>query len=924
MIRHSGNRDAAAWLLLLLVAAVSMPAGASDALRWHAGRLHADDEKSPAVREVVDLINRHDFDEALQRIGTSDMPDAQRGLLAMAVGGHLDMPFPDRALADARVYLERARGLADADAARRLLNRLDVYEALAGLVLPWAASSPGHVWIPTPNLLPARDAVLEDRTDDGLATLAKETGRPHHPLNLWYVTSHLSGRADRRADYERLLAEIDAALPRPADGLDRIQQSQLALRPLLETARAHDWAVMTVPPDALLYPRSMLEPMKTYYWWFRQMGSVRPMAKQGFEEIRDRIRPLFPDNVLVKIYSGQKVPWGADLRPDAAGAPKWAADQVELRRRADHVGAWWFTERQAPNGELGGGWEDDCESMRRFALTPILCGNPVIEAGMARLVDGIWSSGELVNGYDRVLKDIEHSCEMSGDSSIMIAVAYGDPLYVERMLETTRTTERLHTAVNAHGHRHYRSASLSATQVGDDGFDVLYAGRAMRPAAMLAWYSGLPKSVELVEGWARAWTEDAMRESDGKPAGVYPAVVRFSDERITGHSTWQEGLGGLYKWSAHDQDMVYGKVLLAWMTSGDDALLAPIRRQFEMWREHRRAPEKKPASGSPAWTRQAVSRSAPRFALWHRAVTGDSSYDDLVSGHSAFGKLLSGEPVGVMDGFHDRELNHMRFNLPMISSEVRGTDRIDLQTFTLTGPLSGSWVDLVQPPTFPVTWRVGADFAGVVQHADAASVRAIAYSFADAATRPTMRLWRLDPGRYELRVGADADADGRFDSDDVEKVPFERRHRLSEVAFDLPSRTQCLVQIVQLEKGEALPRRRPDLAVMPRDVTLDGAARAGRTVRGRVVVHNIGSADAMDLRVRVTARLQGSGSKRIADVAVASLACPSDLVAKTAEATFAWTPRAAGAHVLHVEVETDALEIHDGNNSAAVEVEVAR
>ena len=66
-----------------------------------------------------------------------------------------------------------------------------------------------------------------------------------------------------------------------------------------------------------------------------------------------QIKLKFPDNDLVKIYTGQKVPWGDDgLRPDDDQAPQWAVDQVELRRRADYVGEWWFTQRQQKNGEL--------------------------------------------------------------------------------------------------------------------------------------------------------------------------------------------------------------------------------------------------------------------------------------------------------------------------------------------------------------------------------------------------------------------------------------------------------------------------------------------------------------------------------------------------------------------------------------------
>ena len=653
------------------------------------------------------------------------------------------------------------------------------------------------------------------------------------------------------------------------------------------------------------------------------------MAKQGFEEIRDQIKPKFPDNDLVKIYTGQKIPWGdGGLRPDDDQAPQWAVDQVELRRRADYVGEWWFTQRQQKNGELGGGWEDDCESLRRFAVTPLLCGNETIESGIFRLIDGIWESGELINGYDRVLKDVEHSCEMAADSSILLALAYGDPLYVERMLETTRTTEQIHTAINDRGHRHYRSNLLSATEVREEGshsFDVLFAGRAMRPPAMLAWYTHLPRAVDLVVGWARGWNDAALRQADGKPAGVYPAVIRFPDAQLKGPRTWWEGLGGLYSWNTHDQDMVLGKVLGAYGLQQDETLLEAIRQQFTLARKHSNDSGENPEPGSVGWTAGQVRASAPRFSLWYRAVTGDPSFDDFSVAHSAYGRFVTDGDLRHLDQWHDRNLAEIRFNLPMITSEVRGTDRISMDHFSLVGPLSGSYVDLVQPPMYPVSWKVGEDFAGVVGSFDERRVKAWAYSFADQTTRCVIRLWRLEPGQYELRIGADPDQDGKVDEQHVTIVPFERRQRLTEVAFDLPSRDLQHLEVVQRRKGSDLPMHLPDLAVMPRDVQLDEDPVAGKPVAGCVVVHNIGSADADDVTVRIEALVDNEMPYEIAKIELGSLSYPADLIARRVEAVFTWTPKHARTYTLRVEVKTISgdLEIYDGNNRVECQVVVA-
>ena len=134
--------------------------------------------------------------------------------------------------------------------------------------------------------------------------------------------------------------------------------------------------------------------------------------------------------------------------------------------------------------------------------------------------------------YEDMPQNSQASSEMAADSSIIMALDYGDPLQFERFLQTTKTCEELHTAVNQHGHRHFRSIGLSATAVQEDGLDANYHGRAMRPAAMIAWYSGIPRAVNLVHDWAKAWSEDTLRAGKGKPAGVMPALVRFADDNL--------------------------------------------------------------------------------------------------------------------------------------------------------------------------------------------------------------------------------------------------------------------------------------------------------------------------------------------------------------------------------------------------------
>lgn len=412
-------------------------------LYWQQNGLHM---RAPnphkSVQDVIRLINRAEFGETLAAVERVQGPEVEqrKAELALAVAGHLDVFDPEPALSAAETHIERALAAAPEEVALlRMRNQIDLYRAVPGFGLPT-----------DPLLLPARDLIAAGKVEAGRKRAAQRKARI--VARAWVIASFF----ERRKDVAILLDDAEKAL-RESESAELIE--------LLLEHRQHAWASLSVQPDSLLYPRVLLGRMRAYYWWWRQQGErYRPMSKQGFLELREEIGKFFPNHDSVRMYRGERLPWGEGFRPGPApaGAPGWAVNQRELRARVDHVVEWWFAHRQAANGELGGGWEDDCETLRKWAVTALCCGNPRIEAGIKRLVDGIWTSGQLVDGYDRALKDVEHSSEMAADTSTMVALAYGDPLYFERFLETTRTTLEVHTAVNAHGHRHFKLHRVGA------------------------------------------------------------------------------------------------------------------------------------------------------------------------------------------------------------------------------------------------------------------------------------------------------------------------------------------------------------------------------------------------------------------------------------------------------------------------------
>ena len=906
-------------------------------LHWQRGELVSQAPTDMPITKILKHVNQLRFVEALQDIRTlTDRTAGVRGQLALAIAGHLSNDDPQPALQMARSQLDKAIATDPNDVlARRLRNELEVYQTLASIVLPWDGNLPGHSWVPAPQLLPARDMVQAGDLAGGRSRLEplKRAAPRTYLLTFWQFAAFFEKKPAFEEAFQLLHSDLNEALANVGQSSDEEDQRTVKLlSDLLAQAEQNSWASMTVPPESLLYPRAMLEPMRAYYWWWKQMGAAqRPMSKQGFDEIIADQTANFPNSPIVKIYTGQQVPWEpkTQLHSTLPSTPAWAQHQHELRARVEQVASWWFDVRQDPDGQLGGGWEDDVEALRRLSQSVIIRSDPAALAGIQRLADGVWSQGLIVNGFDRELKDIEHSSEMAADTSVLVAADYGNPKTVERCLETCKTIDEVHFGRNASGRRQFRSMVLSATEVSDgdnQAFDVLYSGRAMRPVAMLAWYSRHPQAVELLADWSRTWCAAAVRSAEGKPAGVFPAAIHFGDERLNGNNTWWDpGLGSLYLWNPQDLDMVWGKILLAYQLTGDEKLLQAIHAQLEILRAYQGQQIENPAPGSLDWVGMQL-QSHLWLATWYRQYTGRDDYDDLIRTAAGYGNFQRTGNLALATTFHTSALSAMRFNLPMLTTEVRGTDRINLLPFSLMGPMTGSSVAITQAPSFAVTWQnITPTFSTLIGDHDSRSCVAWLYT-CSKAEHPTMRFWKLQPGRYRLERRDDADQDGTVDSDVVQSFDFEHRERGAGTSLSLPQQTLCQVRIQQLEAFSTPPSRRPDLALGPDDLLLRTLPTDQHPGTATVTLHNIGAAPTSNITLKVFVRSLETGNKQeVLQQVLAPLQEPANFLSQQQTIEFQWESPFAGAAELQVHVQCAAPggEINTQNNHQSVAISPA-
>ncbi len=231
-------------------------------------------------------------------------------------------------------------------------------------------------------------------------------------------------------------------------------------------------------------------------------------------------------------------------------------------------------------------------------------------------------------------------------------------------------------------------------------------------------------------------------------------------------------------------------------------------------------------------------------------------------------------------------LAHMRRYLPLYTEAEPLPDRVILPTLALQKTRLGGIA-----PLHAVSWEgTGAAIAATVDESSRSHLVARVFNISSAGRRVTMRVWKLDPGRYEIKTG------------DESRIEVLRRH--DAVLLDLHGNLEVTISIRLIEPLAPLASL-PDLAI------------AAEEIRDRfgleVPVHNIGGVESG--RFRVTVRtpegyLAGEQTHE-------SLAAPLDLHPRVKLVRF---PGLKLRHGFRVSVEPVVAvpEISKDNNEARV------
>ncbi|MCX6334446.1 MAG: hypothetical protein NT092_09095, partial [Bacteroidia bacterium] len=227
-----------------------------------------------------------------------------------------------------------------------------------------------------------------------------------------------------------------------------------------------------------------------------------------------------PDHWLGKAYKyaatrQDKPDYKIAKCPD--GVPEWAFLQIEYLRRLDHLIMYYIDNRQIANGEFGGGLSDDGDLVNMWPGVAFLGIEPEKVLESLRLHMTAYYDQErspyyaslrqrslplFTNGLATIFTDELHALEdgMQVVGALQV-LDFGNPLCMERGMETSLRMLEDITQVNSAGHRHFRSRYYSGTRIaGEDPWQwsVARSYNVLQTSFLTTRYNGNPKLQKMI------------------------------------------------------------------------------------------------------------------------------------------------------------------------------------------------------------------------------------------------------------------------------------------------------------------------------------------------------------------------------------------------------------------------------------------
>ena len=544
-----------------------------------------------------------------------------------------------------------------------------------------------------------------------------------------------------------------------------------------------------------LFERALWYRGKILYWLVQE-GSGAGSRIQYIKDL-SCLKSKYPNDPVLKMYLGEQVPTPAlcDTLKPGPDVPDWAYWQYRVLCKMQNIAHWWVNKAQADNGELGGKLGDDVEILRWWS-TLLVMGDKTVIKGWKKLADCVWTHPKTYNGYSARPLDVEHAAEYIADSAPQLPLVLDDSIYTNRLKFSADYFDTLWTRFNNNKNRFFRSAWFSSTKVLSEpprNRDVDYNARAVKAVRYWAWLKNDPRIIQSLHEWSSSWAKVSMQTDKGKPKGLVPVSVRFPDEMVNGEvPDWYSTnmYWGYFNWKHHAGAMVLDQLLFSYMMSKDDFLLQPLNTTLVLLQKYLAKPPINPEYGSEQW---AVDVLYSNGFFWNvasqwRLVTDDPRFDDLFLkyGPPFIRYYLTGQEELLVN--HLREMDEkLSYNFQMVTSEAMHTDRVYVRGYEdVKAMLTGDLVHESMSPYYILTWEnTRSGFTAFVKDFKKDYLRIESYNFLPQQQKPTIRLWNLEPGHYEMVVRANGSEKHQF---------FQHKAKGTRVALDLLP--QLLTEIV--------------------------------------------------------------------------------------------------------------------------------
>ncbi|WP_296247398.1 LamG-like jellyroll fold domain-containing protein [uncultured Stenotrophomonas sp.] len=611
-----------------------------------------------------------------------------------------------------------------------------------------------------------------------------------------------------------------------------------------------------------------------------------------YADLSDLLR-VDPDHELGRLYwnyisynSQGKPPFEQPQAPK--GVPLWAFRQVEDLKYVRRFVDWWIENRQVAYGDFGGGISDDSDLTQQWPGLALMGVEPErLNRSLTALSDAVYRNGMFSNGLSTIETDELHAYEEGiNANSAMLYLNWGDPLTVERLMETVKAFDERIILRNPQGNLLFSSNWFGGNKVYREPnwqWQKPYSFPALHPAFLMGEYNADPTGRKLVTGLADGYLAHAYNDDKG----------RFT---LPNEINWATGKtrGGELNQGSGSGDLMH-TFWAAWRWTGDAKYLQALDYRV--------------VRGGPG----VLSNLGENYVdvLGRQQDWGKQLVADADKGGSGFAAISAWQQTGdkkYLETLHADGIQAKAQREYMNTEGHWWSDRVEapsefLQRLRLGGiglKRNQSW------PGHTVSWQFaqpeGAEQVALLVHAPSRErFKVIAYNLGNTPLDATMTGWNIAAGTWRVRSGVDRDGDDVIDGKaDVREVLLEK-------SVGTPLRfapKQNQVFEFELVTPGTPVETRADLGIGRGDLKIDG----GRVL---LTVHSLGHVGTG----AGYAVLKDARGREVARVAVPALEAPLDLSPRTATVELQMPAgfKREGASV-RVGLEGDGAEVTKLNN----------